>query len=147
MNTFIVEAENYKTLQAENVDFSEYGLTPDSVYSIKLEKGQDDILMPQYQVRYPAHEEVTDELWNWLEEYGCLEPYQKVQQYYEDYQAMYPAYNQGELYCYPGKVAYLSYRTIWNFHIQVLQFIQKRSYHRNLKIYIAMQATNMAIIH
>lgn len=109
MNTFIVEAENYKTLQAENVDFSEYGLTPDSVYSIKLEKGQDDILMPQYQVRYPAHEEVTDELWNWLEEYGCLEPYQKVQQYYEDYQAMYPAYNQGELYCYPGKVAYLSY--------------------------------------
>ena len=46
MNTFIVEAENYKTLQAENVDFSEYGLTPDSVYSIKLEKGQDDILMP-----------------------------------------------------------------------------------------------------
>ena len=28
---------------------------------------------------------------------------------YEDYQAMYPAYNQGELYCYPGKVAYLSY--------------------------------------
>ena len=28
--------------------------------------------MPQYQVRYPAHEEVTDELWNWLEEYGCL---------------------------------------------------------------------------
>ena len=109
MNTFIVEAQNYKTLQAENVDFSEYGLTPDSVYSIKLEKGQDDILMPQYQVRYPAHEEVTDELWNWLEEYGCLEPYQKVQQYYEDYQAMYPAYNQGELYCYPGKVAYLSY--------------------------------------
>ena len=57
----------------------------------------------------PAHEEVTDELWNWLEEYGCLEPYQKVQQYYEEYQAMYPAYNQGELYCYPGKVAYLSY--------------------------------------
>lgn len=109
MNTFIVEAENYKTLQIENVDFSEYGLMPDSVYSIKLEKGQDDILMPQYQVRYPAHEEVTDELWNWLEEYGCLEPYQKVQQYYEDYQAMYPAYNQGELYCYPGKVAYLSY--------------------------------------
>ena len=109
MNTFIVEAENYKTLQTENVDLSEYGLTPDSVYSIKLEKGQDDILMPQYQVRYPAHEEVTDELWNWLEEYGCLESYQKVQQYYEDYQAMYPAYNQGELYCYPGKVAYLSY--------------------------------------
>ena len=109
MNTFIVEAENYKTLQTENVDLSEYGLMPDSVYSIKLEKGQDDILMPQYQVRYPAHEEVTDELWNWLEEYGCLEPYQKVQQYYEDYQAMYPAYNQGELYCYPGKVAYLSY--------------------------------------
>lgn len=109
MNTFIVEAENYKTLQIENVDLSEYGLMPDSVYSIKLEKGQDDILMPQYQVRYPAHEDVTDELWNWLEEYGCLEPYQKVQQYYEDYQAMYPAYNQGELYCYPGKVAYLSY--------------------------------------
>lgn len=109
MNTFIVEAENYKTLQAENVVLSEYGITPDSVYSIKLKKGQDDILMPQYQVRYPAHEEVTDELWNWLEEYGCLEPYQKVQQYYEDYQAMYPAYNQGELYCYPGKVAYLSY--------------------------------------
>ena len=109
MNTFIVEAENYKTLQTENVDLSECGLTPDSVYSIKLEKGQDDILMPQYHVRYPAHEEVTDELWNWLEEYGCLEPYQKVQQYYEDYQAMYPAYNQGELYCYPGKVAYLSY--------------------------------------
>lgn len=109
MNTFIVEAENYKKLQTENVDLSEYGLMPDSVYSIKLEKGQDDILMPQYQVRYPAHEEVTDELWNWLEEYGCLEPYQKVQQYYEDYQAMYPAYNQGELYCYPGKVAYLSY--------------------------------------
>ena len=109
MNTFIVEAENYKTLQTEIVDLSEYGLTPDSVYSIKLEKGQDDILMPQYQVRYPAHEEVTDELWNWLEEYGCLEPYQKVQQYYEEYQAMYPAYNQGELYCYPGKVAYLSY--------------------------------------
>lgn len=109
MNTFIVEAENYKTLQTENVELSEYGLMPDSVYSIKLEKGQDDILMPQYQVRYPAHEEVTDELWNWLEEYGCLEPYQKVQQYYEDYQAMYPAYNQGELYCYPGKVAYLSY--------------------------------------
>lgn len=109
MNTFIVEAENYKTLQTENVDLSEYGITPDSVYSIKFEKGQDDILMPQYQVRYPAHEEVTDELWNWLEEYGCLEPYQKVQQYYEDYQAMYPAYNQGELYCYPGKVAYLSY--------------------------------------
>ena len=109
MNTFIVEAENYKTLQIENVDLSEYGLMPDSVYSIKLEKGQDDILMPQYQVRYPAHEEVTDELWNWLEEYGCLEPYQKVQQYYEEYQAMYPAYNQGELYCYPGKVAYLSY--------------------------------------
>lgn len=109
MNTFIVEAENYKTLQTENVDLSEYGLMPDSVYSIKLKKGQDDILMPQYQVRYPAHEEVTDELWNWLEEYGCLEPYQKVQQYYEDYQAMYPAYNQGELYCYPGKVAYLSY--------------------------------------
>lgn len=109
MNTFSVEAENYKTLQTENVDLSEYGLMPDSVYSIKLEKGQDDILMPQYQVRYPAHEEVTDELWNWLEEYGCLEPYQKVQQYYEDYQAMYPAYNQGELYCYPGKVAYLSY--------------------------------------
>lgn len=109
MNTFIVEAENYKTLQTENVDISEYGITPDSVYSIKFEKGQDDTLMPQYQVRYPAHEEVTDELWNWLEEYGCLEPYQKVQQYYEDYQAMYPAYNQGELYCYPGKVAYLSY--------------------------------------
>ena len=112
MNTFSVEAENYKTLQTENVDLSEYGITPDSVYSIysiKLEKGQDDILMPQYQVRYPAHEEVTDELWNWLEEYGCLEPYQKIQQYYEDYQAMYPAYNQGELYCYPGKVAYLSY--------------------------------------
>lgn len=109
MNTFIVEAENYKTLQIENVDLSEYGLMPDSVYSIKLEKGQDDILMPQYQVRYPAHEDATDELWNWLEEYGCLEPYQKVQQYYEDYQAMYPAYNQGELYCYPGKVAYLSY--------------------------------------
>lgn len=109
MNTFIVEAENYKTLQTENVDLSEYGITPDSVYSIKFEKGQDDTLMPQYQVRYPAHEEVTDELWNWLEEYGCLEPYQKVQQYYEDYQAMYPAYNQGELYCYPGKVAYLSY--------------------------------------
>ena len=109
MNTFIVEAENYKTLQIENVDLSEYGLMPDSVYSIKLEKGQDDILMPQYQVRYPAHEDVTDELWNWLEEYGCLEPYQKVQQYYEEYQAMYPAYNQGELYCYPGKVAYLSY--------------------------------------
>lgn len=109
MNTFIVEAENYKTLQTENVDISEYGITPDSVYSIKFEKGQDDILMPQYQVRYSAHEEVTDELWNWLEEYGCLEPYQKVQQYYEDYQAMYPAYNQGELYCYPGKVAYLSY--------------------------------------
>ncbi len=109
MNTFIVEAENYKTLQTENVELSEYGLMPDSVYSIKLEKGQDDILMPQYQVRYPAHEEVTDELWNWLEEYGCLEPYQKVQQYYEEYQAMYPAYNQGELYCYPGKVAYLSY--------------------------------------
>ncbi len=109
MNTFIVEAENYKTLQTEIVDLSEYGITPDSVYSIKFEKGQDDILMPQYQVRYPAHEEVTDELWNWLEEYGCLEPYQKVQQYYEEYQAMYPAYNQGELYCYPGKVAYLSY--------------------------------------
>lgn len=109
MNTFIVEAENYKTLQTENVNLSEYGITPDSVYSIKFEKGQDDTLMPQYQVRYPAHEEVTDELWNWLEEYGCLEPYQKVQQYYEDYQAMYPAYNQGELYCYPGKVAYLSY--------------------------------------
>ena len=109
MNTFIVEAENYKTLQTENVNISEYGITPDSVYSIKFEKGQDDTLMPQYQVRYPAHEEVTDELWNWLEEYGCLEPYQKVQQYYEDYQAMYPAYNQGELYCYPGKVAYLSY--------------------------------------
>ena len=109
MNTFIVEAENYKTLQTENVDISEYGITPDSVYFIKFEKGQDDTLMPQYQVRYPAHEEVTDELWNWLEEYGCLEPYQKVQQYYEDYQAMYPAYNQGELYCYPGKVAYLSY--------------------------------------
>lgn len=89
MNTFIVEAENYKTLQTENVDISEYGITPDSVYSIKFEKGQDDTLMPQYQVRYPAHEEVTDELWNWLEEYGCLEPYQKVQQYYEDYQAMY----------------------------------------------------------
>ena len=88
MNTFIVEAENYKTLQTENVDISEYGITPDSVYSIKFEKGQDDTLMPQYQVRYPAHEEVTDELWNWLEEYGCLEPYQKVQQYYEDYQAM-----------------------------------------------------------
>ena len=109
MNTFIVEAENYKTLQTEIVDLSEYGITPDSVYSIKFEKGQDDILMPQYQVRYSAHEEVTDELWNWLEEYGCLEPYQKVQQYYEEYQAMYPAYNQGELYCYPGKVAYLSY--------------------------------------
>ena len=109
MNTFIVEAENYKTLQTENVDLSEYGITPDSVYSRKLEKGHDDILLPQYQVRYPAHEEVTDELWNWLEEYGCLEPYQKVQQYYEEYQAMYPAYNQGELYCYPGKVAYLSY--------------------------------------
>ena len=77
MNTFIVEAENYKTLQTEIVDLSEYGITPDSVYSIKFEKGQDDIL---------------------------------------------------------------------NFHIQVLQFIQKRSYHRNLKIYIAMQATNMAII-
>ena len=44
MNTFIVEAENYKTLQTENVDISEYGITPDS-----------------------------------------------------------------ELYCYPGKVAYLSY--------------------------------------
>ena len=70
MNTFIVEAENYKTLQTENVDLSEYGITPDSVYSIKFEKGQDDTLMPQYQVRYPAHEEVTDELWNWLEEYG-----------------------------------------------------------------------------
>ena len=109
MNTFIVEAENYKTLQTENVDISEYGITPDSVYSIKFEKVQDDTLMSQYQVRYPAHEEVTGELWNWLEEYGCLEPYQKVQQYYEDYQAMYPAYNQGELYCYPGKVAYLSY--------------------------------------
>ena len=66
MNTFIVEAENYKTLQTEIVDLSEYGITPDSVYSIKFEKGQDDILMPQYQVRYPAHEEVTDELWNWL---------------------------------------------------------------------------------
>lgn len=109
MNTFIVEAENYKTLQTENVNISEYGITPDSVYSIKFEKGQDDTLMPQYQVRYPTHEEIADELWNWLEEYGCLEPYQKVQQYYEDYQAMYPAYNQGELYCYPGKVAYLSY--------------------------------------
>ena len=57
MNTFIVEAENYKTLQTENVDISEYGITPDSVYSIKFEKGQDDTLMPQYQVRYPAHEE------------------------------------------------------------------------------------------
>ena len=109
MNTFIVEAENYKTLQTENVNISEYGITPDFVYSIKFEKGQDDTLMPQYQVRYPTHEEIADELWNWLEEYGCLEPYQKVQQYYEDYQAMYPAYNQGELYCYPGKVAYLSY--------------------------------------
>ena len=109
MNTFIVEAENYKTLQTENVNISEYGITPDFVYSIKFEKGQDDTLMPQYQVRYPTHEEIADELWSWLEEYGCLEPYQKVQQYYEDYQAMYPAYNQGELYCYPGKVAYLSY--------------------------------------
>ena len=163
MNTFIVEAENYKTLQTENVNISEYGITPDSVYSIKFEKGQDDTLMPQYQVRYPTHEEIADELWNWLEEYGCLEPYQKVQQYYEDYQAMYPAYNQGELYCYPGKVAYLSYygdeiviiqnnmeypfyRLLGNQDC-VLQFIQKRSYHRNLKIYIAMQATNMAIIH
>lgn len=38
MNTFIVEAENYKTLQTENVDLSEYGLMPDSVYSIKLKK-------------------------------------------------------------------------------------------------------------
>ena len=47
MNTFIVEAENYKTLQTEIVDLSEYGITPDSVYSIKFEKGQDDILMPQ----------------------------------------------------------------------------------------------------
>ena len=41
MNTFIVEAENYKTLQTEIVDLSEYGITPDSVYSIKFEKGQD----------------------------------------------------------------------------------------------------------
>lgn len=36
MNTFIVEAENYKTLQTENVNISEYGITPDSVYSIKF---------------------------------------------------------------------------------------------------------------
>ena len=30
MNTFIVEAENYKTLQTEIVDLSEYGMPPDS---------------------------------------------------------------------------------------------------------------------
>ena len=122
----------------EWVDLSEYGVMPASAYSIKLEKGQNNILlryldanqkeqtvelyerleesqmaeetiwMPQYQVRYPAQAEVTDALWNWLVEYGCLEPYQKIQQYYEEYQAAHPAYNQGELYCYPGKVATLS---------------------------------------
>lgn len=66
---------------------------------------EETIWMPQYQVRYPARAEVTDELWNWLVEYGCLEPYQKIQQYYEGFHAMYPVDSVGELQYYPGRVA------------------------------------------
>ena len=67
---------------------------------------EETIWMPQYQVRYPARAEVTDELWNWLEGYGCLESYQKIQQYYEGFHAMYPVDSVGELQYYPGRVAF-----------------------------------------
>ena len=103
-SVFLQDGKESQTIRSNVDDQSETSETNE-----ESQTAEETIWMPQYQVRYLARIEVIDEIWNWLEEYGCLEPYQKIQQYYEEYQAMYPAYNQGELHCYPGKVADLSY--------------------------------------